>query len=145
VATDVSHEALECAQGNAARNNVADRIEFRAGNGFQVLKAGESFDLIVSNPPYIPTREIESLQPEVRDWEPRAALDGGADGLDWYRRIASEAKAFLAQDGEVILEFGDGQAKAIQRIFEKEKWIVEAIIEDYTKRPRIIAARLPDH
>ena len=84
VATDVSAEALECAKGNAAKNELAEGIEFRLGNGFEVLRPGELFDLIVSNPPYIPTQEIGSLQPEVRDWEPRAALDGGQDGLDRY-------------------------------------------------------------
>ena len=141
VATDASAEALECAKTNAAKNGVSDRIEFRVGNGFDVLKRGELFDLIVSNPPYIATAEIESLQPEVKDWEPRTALDGGADGLDWYRRIATEAKAFLAPEGNVTLEFGDGQSDAIRKIFEMEKWIVEAVIEDYTRRPRILAAR----
>jgi release factor glutamine methyltransferase len=144
VATDVSPEALECAKANALKNSVADRIEFRLGNSFQTLKAAERFDLIVSNPPYIPTSEIESLQSEVKDWEPRLALDGGPDGLDWYRRIASEAEAFLAPGGKVILEFGDGQSEAIRNVFENEKWIVEAIIEDYTRRPRIMAARRQD-
>src|SRR5262249_43475852 len=110
VATDVSPDALECAKANALRNNVADRIEFRLGHGFQTLEPAERFDLILSNPPYIPTAEIESLQPEVKDWEPKLALDGGPDGLDWYRRIAGEAKAFLATDGTAVLEFGDGQS-----------------------------------
>jgi release factor glutamine methyltransferase len=144
VATDLSPEALECAKSNALRNNVTDRIEFRLGNGFEPLNSGEHFDLIISNPPYIPTAEIDSLQPEVRDWEPKLALDGGPDGLDWYRRIAREAMAFLATDGRVILEFGDGQSAAIRNLFENEKWIVEGIIEDYTRRPRLMAARRQD-
>ncbi len=143
VATDISPETLECAKANALKNNVADRIEFRLGNGFQTLRPDERFDLILSNPPYIPTSEIELLQPEVKNWEPRLALDGGADGLDWYRRIAGEAKAFLRPDGRVMLEFGDGQSEAIRSLFENEKWIVEAIIEDYTRRPRIMVARRP--
>ena len=141
VATDVSAEALECAKGNAAKNLVVQRIEFRLGNGFEVLKTGEVFDLIVSNPPYIPTEEIRSLQPEVRDWEPRTALDGGVDGLDWYRRISKEAPAFLANNGKMMLEFGDGQGEAIRGIFAAEKWIVEALVEDYTRRPRIVVLR----
>jgi len=144
VATDASPEALECAKANAERNSVADRIEFRLGDGFQTLKSGERFDLLISNPPYIPTAEIQSLQPEVRDWEPKLALDGGIDGLDWYRRIATEAKTFLANTGRVMLEFGDGQSEAIRNIFESEKWIVEAVIQDYTRRPRIITARWHD-
>ena len=68
------------------------------------------FDLIISNPPYIPSAEIATLQPEVRDFDPRGALDGGADGLDFYRRLAAEAAAFLKPGGRVMLEFGDGQA-----------------------------------
>jgi release factor glutamine methyltransferase len=145
VATDASPEALQCARANVERNSVASRIEFRLGDGFQTLKSGERFDLIVSNPPYIPTAEIETLQPEVRDWEPRLALDGGADGLDWYRRIATEAKAFLARTGSVMVEFGDGQSEAIRNLFESEKWVVEAVIQDYTRRPRIITARRPEN
>jgi release factor glutamine methyltransferase len=141
VATDVSPEALECAKANAVKNNVADRIEFRLGNGFQTLKPTERFDLILSNPPYIPTAEIESLQPEVKDWEPKLALDGGPDGLDWYRRIASEGHAFLSTDGKVILELGDGQSESVRKLFENEKWIVEAVIEDYNRRPRIMVVR----
>ena len=100
-----------------------------------------SFDLIISNPPYIPSAEIATLQPEVRDFDPRGALDGGADGLDFYRLIASQAAAFLKPDGKVMLEFGDGQAEAIRRIFENEKWIVEAVKEDYSQRARILIAR----
>jgi release factor glutamine methyltransferase len=100
-----------------------------------------SFDLIISNPPYIPSAEIATLQPEVRDFDPRAALDGGADGLDFYRLLASEAVAFLKPGGRAMLEFGDGQAEAIRKIFETEKWIVEAVKEDYSHRARILIAR----
>ena len=100
------------------------------------------FDLLVSNPPYIPSAEIETLQPEVRDFDPSAALDGGVDGLDFYRRISAEAKPFLKPDGKIMLEFGDGQADAIKNIFENEKWIVEAVKEDYSQCARILIASL---
>ena len=100
------------------------------------------FDLIISNPPYIPTAEIETLEPEVRDYDPRGALDGGADGLDFYRRFAREAAPFLKPEGKIMLEFGDGQAEAIRKTFEEQNWIVEAIREDYTQRQRILIARL---
>lgn len=138
---DVSKEALEIAKQNVARHNVVDRIKFFQGDGFAALPEQIRFDLIISNPPYIPTAEIEKLQAEVRDFDPRGALDGGADGLDFYRRIAVEAKPFLKTDGRLMLEFGDGQAEAIQKIFENEKWVVEAVREDYTRRPRILIAR----
>ena len=144
VATDVSTDALECAKANAERNSVRERIEFRLGNGFEVLRAEERFDLIVSNPPYIPTAEVASLQPEVRDWEPRGALDGGIDGLDWYRRIAAEGAQFVATAGKIMLEMGDGQHEAVRKFFEAEKWIVEAVVEDYTRRPRIVVVRVAD-
>src|SRR5205823_1422405 len=100
------------------------------------------FDLIISNPPYIATAEIETLEAEVRDYEPRAALDGGADGLDFYRRIAKEARPWLKIDGRVLLELGDGQAEAVTKIFEIEKFVVESVERDYSQRPRILSARL---
>jgi release factor glutamine methyltransferase len=140
-AADISADTLALAKENAAKNNVAERIEFLQGNGFAALSSNSQFDLVISNPPYIPSAEIATLQPEVRDFDPRAALDGGADGLDFYRRISADAKPFLKPAGKIMLEFGDGQADAIKRIFESEKWIVEAVQEDYSQRARILIAR----
>ena len=137
-ASDISPDALALAKENAAKNSA--QIEFLQGDGFAALPAGSQFDLIISNPPYIPTAEIETQQPEVRDFDPRQALDGGADGLDFYRRFAKEAKTFLKPDGKIMLEFGDGQAPAIRKIFENEKWIVEAVKDDYSQRARILIA-----
>jgi release factor glutamine methyltransferase len=117
VATDISPEALAVARANAARHSVAERIDFREGDGFAVVPAEARFDLIVSNPPYIATAEIATLEAEVRDHDPRLALDGGADGLDFYRRIATEARAFLKPGGKLMLEFGDGQARALTSLF----------------------------
>lgn len=139
-AVDISAGALALARQNAAANQVAERIEFLEGDGFTAVPGGMRFDLIVANPPYIATVEIETLQPEVRDHDPRAALDGGADGLDFYRRLA-EAFGFLKAGGRLALEFGDGQAEAIRKILETQKWIVEAIRQDYTGRARVLIAR----
>ena len=141
VATDISAEAITLAKENAVRNGVTERIEFFQGDRFATLPDDARFDLIISNPPYIPSAEIETLQPEVRDFDPRAALDGGADGLDFYRLFAAQAKPFLKPDGKIMLEFGDGQAEAIRNIFETEKWIVEAVKDDYSQRARILIAR----
>jgi release factor glutamine methyltransferase len=141
-ATDISDEALTLAKENAAKNKVAERIEFLQGDGLGALKTKNQFDLIVSNPPYIASAEIETLQPEVRDFDPRIALDGGADGLDFYRLLASNAKFFLKANGKIMLEFGDGQADAIRKIFENEKWIVEAVKDDYSQRARILIAKI---
>ncbi len=141
-ATDISDEALELAKRNAARHQVADRMQFLNADGFAGLPDGLRFDLIVSNPPYIPSAEIESLQPEVRDHDPRPALDGGPDGLEYFRRLAAEAPRFLKPEGRLMLEFGDGQAQAVSKIFEDRNWIVDAVHEDYTHRPRFLVARL---
>ncbi len=141
-ATDISADALALAKENAAKNKASERIEFLQGDGFAALETGARFDLIISNPPYIASSEIETLQPEVRDFDPRAALDGGADGLDFYRRLATEAKTFLKPGGKIMLEFGDGQADEMKAIFENEKWIVEAVQEDYSQRARILIAKI---
>ena len=142
VAADISPEALALAGENAKRNNASTQIEFLQGDGFSPIKAGARFDLIVSNPPYIPSGEIAALEPEVRDFDPHLALDGGDDGLVFYRRLAAEARPFLKPEGKIMLEFGDGQSDAIKKIFEGEKWIVEAVQEDYSHRARILVARL---
>ncbi len=143
-ALDVSAEALALARHNAQLNQVAEHIQFFHGDGFAALPEGtaNSFDLIISNPPYIATAEIETLDPEVRDFDPRNALDGGADGLDFYRRLANESVNFLKPGGQIMVEFGDDQAEPIRALFETQKWIVEAIREDYTQRQRILIARL---
>jgi release factor glutamine methyltransferase len=140
LATDISAEALELAKQNAARHNVLERTYFFQGDAFAAFSSPKRFDLIISNPPYISTDEITSLQIEVRDYDPRQALDGGPDGLVFYRRIADEAAPFLKPGGKIMVEFGDGQAEAVREIFESQKWIVEGIIEDYTQRPRILIA-----
>jgi release factor glutamine methyltransferase len=140
VASDISPEALALAKQNAEKNNV--RIEFLQGNGFAALPAGAQFDLIISNLPYIPTAEIATLEPEVRDFDPRPALDGGVDGLNFYRMFAAQAKPFLKPGGKIMLEFGDGQAPAIRNLFENEKWVVEEIKSDYSQRLRILVAKI---
>ena len=140
-ALDISVDALALAQANALQNQASERIVFLQSDGFAALKIGTQFDLIISNPPYIASVEIDTLEPEVRDFDPRAALDGGTDGLDFYRRLATEAKPFLKPEGKIMLEFGDGQAEAIKNIFEAKKWIVEAVQADYSQRARFLVAR----
>lgn len=141
-AVDVSPTALDMAKRNATRNNVGERIEFILSDGFAALPKESRFDLIISNPPYIASAEIETLEPEVRDHDPRGALDGGPDGLDFYRRFAVEARPFLKSGGKIMLEFGDGQGESIKTLFEQQNWIVEAIREDYTHRQRILIAKI---
>ena len=138
-ALDVSPAALELAKANAERHQA--KVRFHLGDGFAALPQGSVFDLIVSNPPYIPAAEIEALEPEVRQHDPRLALDGGADGLDFYRRLAREGKRHLRPGGTMMLEFGDGQAGPIQELFQQQGWQPEAAQADYTGRLRILIAR----
>jgi release factor glutamine methyltransferase len=140
-ATDISADALAVARENAAKNGVAERIEFLHTDAFGALELGSRFNLIISNPPYIPSAEIDTLAPEVRDYDPRPALDGGLDGLDFFRRLGREASEFLKPGGRLMLEFGDGEAEATRAILEEQKWIVEAMTEDYTGRLRMLVAR----
>jgi release factor glutamine methyltransferase len=140
-AGDISPDALALARENASRHAVDDRLQFLEGDGFSPLPPEARFDLIVSNPPYIPSAEIQTLQIEVRDHDPRAALDGGIDGLDFYRRLAAEAGAFLNAGGRLMVEFGDGQAPALRDLFSAGYWVVEAIRQDASMRDRFLIAR----
>ena len=141
-AIDCSEAAIAVARRNAQRHGVADRIQFHLGDGFAALpKTTQPFDLLVSNPPYISTGEIATLDPEVRDHDPLLALDGGADGLDFYRRLAAEAPGFLQPGAPVLLEFGDGQEDDLCRLFSGSGWVFEAIENDLSGRPRIVIAR----
>lgn len=111
IATDISAEALAVARANADRLGLASRIRFVVSHWLDQVEG--RFDLIVANPPYIPTRDIPDLAPEVARWDPRAALDGGADGLDAYRTILGAIGRALAPGGWVIFEVGAGQAAAV--------------------------------
>jgi release factor glutamine methyltransferase len=142
-ATDVSPAALEIARSNAAGNGVAARILFFHGDLFEAI--GEftgRFTLIVSNPPYIRSAEIDALEPEVSRWEPRGALDGGADGLDFYRRIARQARDYLAPNGAVAVEVAADMGKEVGRLFTAAGYYTgEAIVQDYAGRDRVVVAR----
>ncbi len=156
-ALDISAAALAMAQKNAESNGVDHRIHFHHGNCFQALRAvaaatsdpsrGQAntspglggFDLIVSNPPYIPSAEIEHLQPEVRDHDPRNALDGGHDGLDFYRILAAEGAVWLKPTGFLVAEFGDDQGASIQQLFQPNRgWSISRLEKDLSGRDRVI-------
>jgi len=137
---DVSAAALVVARRNAERHQVANRVKFHEGDLFQPLSAGTRYHLIVSNPPYIEAAEIETLEPEVRDFDPRLALDGGADGLEFYRRLATEAAAWLVLGGRLMAEFGEGQGAAIRGILEAENWTIHALEKDLSGRERFVIA-----
>jgi release factor glutamine methyltransferase len=142
-ALDVSADALAIARENAAAHGVAERITFCLGDGFAALAPEQTFELMVANPPYVPTAEIAALMPEVRDHDPCVALDGGPDGLEFYRRLAATAGGWLRVDGRMMLEFGDGQEERLRDLFSLHKWVVERVEADYTQRPRILVVGLP--
>lgn len=141
VATDISVNAIEIARRNAAKNGVADRIEFRHGDLFAAV-SGELFSAIVSNPPYIATDEIPKLDADVRDHEPRAALDGGSDGLQIIRRLVTQATANLEAGGWLIFEFGAGQEKPIRELFDAQVELrLDPFVADSDGIPRVAAAQ----
>ena len=140
VATDVSVAALHVARGNAERLKLASRCSFVACNLADGVQG--RFDLIVSNPPYIARGAIALLDPEVRDFDPRLALDGGADGLDAYRAIAASVPPLLAPGGRLIMELGVGQAPPVTALFEAAKFIVLSIRNDLGGIARALMAKI---
>jgi len=136
---DISPEALALAWRNAERHGV--RLTLAEGSLFEPFP-GERFDLIVSNPPYIPTADLESLQPEVRDGEPRGALDGGPDGLDCYRRLVPAAPAHLIPGGWLLVEVGIGQAEAVQEMFARAGFGELFVAQDPGRVDRVVGGNI---
>jgi release factor glutamine methyltransferase len=117
VASDISARALTVARANASRHGVIERLSLREGDLFAVLAEDERFACITVNPPYIGASEMPGLQPDVRDFEPRLALEAGEDALLFYRRIAQQAAAHLVPGGVLLVEAGMGQAPAVRELF----------------------------
>lgn len=144
-ASDLSADALAVAQDNAARNGVADRLSFAQGSWFEALTAlegrgEERFDLIVSNPPYIASAVVETLAPEVRDHDPRLALDGGPDGLAPYRIIAADSGGWLKPGGRVLLEIGYDQGAAVAGLMTAQGFAQVAVHKDLNGLDRVVMA-----
>lgn len=139
VGTDMSFDALETAQRNAARLELAERARFIISDFGAALT--EPFDLVVSNPPYIASSEITALPPEVRS-DPRRALDGGTDGLDCYRSIAGQASQLLKPDGVLVVELGMGQEDAVASIFRAAGLEPSPARPDLAGIPRALSARV---
>ncbi len=143
--TECSAAALDLAAKNARRHGVAERVRFLQGDLFAPLEAlppTPRFHITVSNPPYIPTAQLDTLMPEVSGYEPKIALDGGADGLAFYRRIAAEVPRWLEPDGVVLVETAFDQTPAVERIFSQTRWYAATqIIADAAGHPRCVLAR----
>ncbi len=141
VGVDISEEALKIAAENGELLQFGDRVEWRRGDYMNALAAEELFDGIISNPPYIPTDDIEQLSEEVRK-EPKIALDGGKDGLDFYRILAKEAKKHLRPGGFLAMEIGINQSEPVMEILkETEAYEKFEIITDYGGIERAIYCR----
>ncbi len=139
--TDLSEEALEAARENAVRLGLQERAAFRQGDLWEPV-GDERFDLIVSNPPYVPTEVIPTLEPEVRCGEPYAALDGGEDGLVFYRRIMREAAGHLKPSGIIIVESGFDEAPQIAARMQDQKLRGIRTVKDYGGLDRVVLGAL---
>ena len=140
VGTDISAEAIETAKKNAKRLEAS--AEFYCGDLFQAVPEGERFDIIVSNPPYIPTAVIETLMPEVREHEPMTALDGAADGLKFYREIIKNANKYLAEQGQIFFEIGCEQGDAVSALLLEHGFGKIRVIKDLAGLDRVVSATL---
>ena len=142
-ATDLSEEALKVAERNAKTHQ--KKIIFRQGDLFFALPRTEAgtFDIITSNPPYIPTAVIATLEPEVREHEPMMALDGTGDGLKFYRRIAKEAGAWLKPGGAVYLEIGYDQGKAVSELLSEAGFDKVRVVKDLPGKDRVVCGIWP--
>lgn len=153
--TDLSRAALAVAEENGIRLGMEERASWKQGDLFEALHKNREeestshdlsglFDLIVSNPPYIRTEVIETLEPEVKNAEPYMALDGGRDGLDFYRRIAEKAPLYLKKRGRLILEIGYDQGREVSDLLESRGFEDVRVIKDYADNTRVVLARLPE-
>ncbi|MFL5330572.1 MAG: peptide chain release factor N(5)-glutamine methyltransferase [Gemmataceae bacterium] len=140
VSIDISSVALDVAQRNAKRHGVEKQIDFRAGDLFGPLRPGEHFDVIVSNPPYVPTGDLPSLPPEVRDREPRLALDGGESGFAVIDRLIAGAGEWLKPAGKLIFEFGAGQSEQVISKLIESRFVPGRPILDSENIARVVVA-----
>ena len=136
VGTDISEQALAYAGVNARINGIGNAT-FLKGDLFEPVK-GRTFDLIVANPPYIRSGEIDALQPEIKGWEPLEALDGGRDGLRFYREILSCASEYLVRGGSLIMELGQGEAGDVLKVAERSCMPGASVLRDYSGIERVL-------
>jgi len=141
-AVDISPQALEIAKENAGRHGVDSRITFYEGDLFAPLPDGLQFDAVVSNPPYVQTAELDQLDADVKDHEPRLALDGGADGLDFARQIITDSLPFLKPNGLLLLELGPDNIQSAASFLKSQAGYQQIhILKDAAGRERVLSAR----
>jgi release factor glutamine methyltransferase len=137
---DISENALQIAKKNAERNGVLGRLNLKLSDVFEVLEKNDRFDLIVSNPPYVPSTDIQTLQAEVRDFDPHIALTDGKDGLSIIRKIIKESPDFLKQNGSLLMEIGFNQSNKVSEMFSPEIWQAVEFFPDLQGIPRMVKA-----
>lgn len=143
-AIDLSSDALGYARRNADKHGVAERIRFLEGDLLSALPAGESFDMIASNPPYIALEDWEKLPVGVRQYEPKIALDGGPGGYQVVQRLIDQARAFLRSGGYLIVEIGAPQEETVRRLInDRSGYELGPTTRDYSGHPRVLRARWP--
>ena len=140
--TDVSEDAIALAKENAVRCGLSDCVKFAVADGLDDFDEPECLDMIVSNPPYVESAVCETLDPRVRDWEPRLALDGGESGLDFYERYLADAMNLLKPGGSVHFEIGESQGAALRRLMSDFGFEEISIDKDLSGRDRYASARL---
>ncbi len=141
VGLDLSPPALEVARRNAEKHGVEARLKLLQSDLFSSL-SGEKFDVIVSNPPYIPTRDMSGLQPDVRDFEPHMALTDNSGGLSIISRIVQNSPKFLVRNGHLLLEIGFGQSEEVVEMFDNKLWDRPDVFPDLQGIPRVVSARM---
>lgn len=139
-ACDISQDALCIAKENCKLNKIEKRVNLRCGNLFDALDGQQKFNMIVSNPPYIETKDIVELQKEVKDYEPSLALDGGHDGLNFYRKIIANAPKYLTNCGYLVFEIGYNQGKSVKNLMNKYFCDVN-VYKDLSGNDRVIVGR----
>ena len=140
IGLDISNDALKVAMGNAERHGVYERLELIESDLFSGLEKGILFDAIISNPPYVSSKDLEGLEPEVRDFEPRKALTDGDSGLGLIRKIISDSPYFLKDDGLIAIEIGFDQRHAVEGMFTDTLWKDVGFVRDLQGHERIVFA-----
>lgn len=144
IATDISAPAIDVARKNAARHNVSSRIEWVEGDLLRPLEGRgleNGIDVIACNPPYVPSSKPETVQREVREWEPHVALFGGGEGIDFYGRLFVEALVYLKPGGFLVCEIGYSQLEAVCKLIDPEAWVLVDVTNDLQGIPRTLAIR----
>lgn len=141
-ATELSEGAAEVARGNASKHGVGDRVRVLLGDLFGPVEKGRRYDVIASNPPYIPSADVAGLMADVRDFEPHLALDGGDDGLVLVRRLLNEAPEYLLAGGALVLEIGHDQGRRVAELARAQGYEEVALKEDYSGIERVVLARV---